>query len=107
MQAAPLRRRLFTAAMLTATAFLLPAAPALADYPERDVRIIVPFPAGGTADIAARVVAAELGKSWNKSVVVDNKAGAGGNVGTAEAARATADGYTPVSYTHLTLPTKA
>ena len=81
MQAAPLRRRLFTAAMLTATAFLLPAAPALADYPERDVRIIVPFPAGGTADIAARVVAAELGKSWNKSVAV--------------------------SYTHLTLPTKA
>ena len=94
MQAAPLRRRLLTAALLTTTAFLLPAAPALADYPERDVRIIVPFPAGGTADIAARVVAAELGKSWNKSVVVDNKAGAGGNVGSAEAARAAADGYT-------------
>ena len=57
------------------------ASPAFADYPEREVKIIVPFPAGGTADIAARVVAAELGKSWNKPLVVDNKAGAGGNVG--------------------------
>ncbi|AZS80343.1 tripartite tricarboxylate transporter substrate binding protein [Achromobacter spanius] len=92
---APLaRRRLLAAATLTAIALTLPAAQAQADYPERDVKIIVPFPAGGTTDIAARVVAAELGKTWNKPVVVDNKAGAGGNVGTAEAARATADGYT-------------
>ncbi|WP_054424936.1 Bug family tripartite tricarboxylate transporter substrate binding protein, partial [Achromobacter kerstersii] len=94
MQAPIVRCRLITAVCLMATALLLPAAHAHADYPERDVKIIVPFPAGGTADIAARVVAAELGKSWNKPVVVDNKAGAGGNVGTAEAARATADGYT-------------
>ncbi|CAB3682907.1 Bug family tripartite tricarboxylate transporter substrate binding protein [Achromobacter kerstersii] len=94
MQAPIVRCRLITAVCLMATALLLPAAQAHADYPERDVKIIVPFPAGGTADIAARVVAAELGKSWNKPVVVDNKAGAGGNVGTAEAARATADGYT-------------
>ncbi|MDQ8031446.1 MAG: tripartite tricarboxylate transporter substrate binding protein [Bordetella sp.] len=65
-----------------------------ASYPERDVRILVPFPAGGTADIAARTVAAELGKRWGRAVVVDNKAGAGGNVGTAEAARAKGDGYT-------------
>ncbi|CAB3640231.1 Bug family tripartite tricarboxylate transporter substrate binding protein [Achromobacter pestifer] len=94
MQAPPVHRRLFTAACLAATALMLPAAASAADYPDRDVKIIVPFPAGGTADIAARVVAAELGKSWNKSVVVDNKAGAGGNVGSAEAARAPADGYT-------------
>jgi tripartite-type tricarboxylate transporter receptor subunit TctC len=96
MHAAPVRGRsaaapLFAAALAAA---ILPAAPALADYPEREVRIIVPFPAGGTTDIAARVVAAELGKAWNKPVVVDNKAGAGGNVGTAEAARAAPDGYT-------------
>ncbi|MYZ44574.1 Bug family tripartite tricarboxylate transporter substrate binding protein [Schauerella aestuarii] len=64
------------------------------NYPTRDVRIVVPFPAGGTADIAARLVAAELGKTWGKPVVVDNKAGAGGNVGTADAARAPNDGYT-------------
>ena len=94
MHAPIARRRLIAAATLTAIALALPAAQANADYPERDVKIIVPFPAGGTADIAARVVAAELGKSWNKSVVVDNKAGAGGNVGSAEAARAPADGYT-------------
>nr|MDC6090297.1 tripartite tricarboxylate transporter substrate-binding protein [Achromobacter ruhlandii] len=87
MLAAPLRGRLALAACLAAAA-LLPAAARAADYPARDVRIIVPFPAGGTADIAARVVAAELGKAWGKAVVVDNKAGAGGNVGTAEAARA-------------------
>ncbi len=98
MHAAPARGRSALAVLCTATlaaaAFLLPAAPALADYPERDVKIIVPFPAGGTTDIAARIVAAELGKTWNKAVVVDNKAGAGGNVGTAEAARAAPDGYT-------------
>ena len=96
MHAAPVRGRSAAAALFAAAlaAITLPAAPALANYPEREVRIIVPFPAGGTTDIAARVVAAELGKTWNKPVVVDNKAGAGGNVGTAEAARATADGYT-------------
>ncbi|KGD99732.1 MFS transporter [Achromobacter sp. RTa] len=96
MHAAPVRGRSVTAALFAATlaAAVLPAAPALAEYPEREVRIIVPFPAGGTTDIAARVVAAELGKAWNKPVVVDNKAGAGGNVGTAEAARAAPDGYT-------------
>ncbi|GFN28616.1 MFS transporter [Achromobacter denitrificans] len=96
MHAAPVRGRSAAAALFAAAlaAIALPAAPAPANYPEREVRIIVPFPAGGTTDIAARVVAAELGKTWNKPVVVDNKAGAGGNVGTAEVARATADGYT-------------
>ena len=94
MLAAPLRGRLALAACLAAAALLPCGAARAADYPARDVRIIVPFPAGGTADIAARVVAAELGKAWGKAVVVDNKAGAGGNVGTAEAARASADGYT-------------
>ncbi len=95
MHAALARGRSVTAALFAAVlAAAVPATPALADYPEREVRIVVPFPAGGTTDIAARVVAAELGKTWNKPVVVDNKAGAGGNVGTAEAARAAPDGYT-------------
>ncbi|MFJ1302907.1 tripartite tricarboxylate transporter substrate binding protein [Pseudomonadota bacterium AL_CKDN230030165-1A_HGKHYDSX7] len=90
-----LRRR----ALALATCIAALAAPAAhadpaANYPDRDVRLLVPFPAGGTADIAARTVAAELGKRWKRAVVVDNKAGAGGNVGTAEAARAKGDGYT-------------
>ncbi|MBV7485755.1 tripartite tricarboxylate transporter substrate binding protein [Bordetella sp. BOR01] len=71
-----------------------PMAQAADAYPARQVTILVPFPAGGTTDIAARVVAAELGKTWKQPVVVENRAGAGGNVGTAEAARAEADGYT-------------
>ncbi|XXN15934.1 hypothetical protein QGN08_25680, partial [Achromobacter xylosoxidans] len=78
MLAAPLRGRLALAACLAAAALLPCAAGASTDYPARDVRIVVPFPAGGTADIAARVVAAELGKAWGKAVVVDNKAGGGG-----------------------------
>ena len=73
MLAAPLRGRLALAACLAAAALLPCGAARAADYPARDVRIIVPFPAGGTADIAARVVAAELGKAWGKAVVVDNK----------------------------------
>ncbi|MCZ8383364.1 hypothetical protein O9502_02825, partial [Achromobacter xylosoxidans] len=78
MLAAPLRGRLALAACLAAAALLPCAAGASTDYPARDVRIVVPFPAGGTADIAARVVAAELGKAWGKAVVVDNKAGGRG-----------------------------
>lgn len=81
-------------ALAAALAMISLNASAQEKYPERDVRIIVPFPAGGTADIAARTVAAELGKAWGRAVVVDNKAGAGGNVGTADAARQKNDGYT-------------
>mgnify|MGYP000262084082 FL=1 len=91
------RRILPALAAAVAVAGLIGTAPgvrAAENYPTRDVRIVVPFPAGGTADIAARLVAAELGKTWGKPVVVDNKAGAGGNVGTADAARAPNDGYT-------------
>lgn len=82
------------AALGAAALFAVAPAGAADDYPARQVTILVPFPAGGTTDIAARVVAAELGKAWNQPVVVDNRAGAGGNVGTAEAARARPDGYT-------------
>ena len=95
MLVVPLRLRTACAAFVAGACLALPAhAQDARGYPDREVRLLVPFPAGGTADIAARVVAAELGKAWGKAVVVDNKAGAGGNVGTAEAARAKADGYT-------------
>ncbi|WP_395711340.1 Bug family tripartite tricarboxylate transporter substrate binding protein [Reyranella sp.] len=63
-------------------------------YPSRPVTIVVPFPAGGSADLNGRTVAAQLTAALGQSFIVENKAGAGGNVGTAFAARAPADGYT-------------
>ena len=63
-------------------------------YPDRPVRMMVPFPPGGANDIVARLVAQKLSERWNKPVVIDNRAGAGGNIGTEIGARANLDGYT-------------
>jgi len=63
-------------------------------YPSKPVRVIVPFPAGGTTDIVARLVLQKLGELVGQSFIVDNKGGANGMIGTAEAARAAPDGYT-------------
>jgi tripartite-type tricarboxylate transporter receptor subunit TctC len=64
------------------------------DWPTRPIHIVVPFPAGGSADVQSRMIADELAKALGQPVIVDNKPGAGGNIGAAEAARAQADGYT-------------
>jgi len=76
--------------------FLLAAAgQAHADaYPAKQVRIVVPFPPGGTADILCRLVGDKLSATWGQSVIVDNRAGAGGNVGAEIVYRAEPDGYT-------------
>jgi tripartite-type tricarboxylate transporter receptor subunit TctC len=75
--------------------FLLAAVPAHADtWPTRAVRLIVPFPAGGPADTLARVIADKLSAQWGQPVVIENRAGAGGNIGAELAARAAPDGYT-------------
>lgn len=65
-----------------------------ADFPDKQITIIVPFPAGGTADIMARVVSQAAGKQFGQSIVVDNRGGAGGNIGAQAVARAKPDGYT-------------
>ena len=65
-------------------------------WPSKPVRLIVPFPAGSTPDIVGRVLGQKLSDAWHQPVVIDNKTGAGGNIGTAEAAHAAPDGYTLV-----------
>ena len=75
---------------------LMAAGPAFAQgaYPGKQVRMIVPFPAGGSADILCRIAGEKLGAAWNQPVIIDNRAGAGGNVGAEIAYRAEPDGYT-------------
>ncbi len=75
---------------------LLLAAPAFAQnaWPQKQVRVVVPFPAGGSNDTLCRIVAEKLGTAWNQPVIIDNRAGAGGNVGAEIAFRAEPDGYT-------------
>jgi tripartite-type tricarboxylate transporter receptor subunit TctC len=63
-------------------------------YPEKPVRIVVPYGAGGNFDIIARLLALHLSDRWGKAVVIENKAGANGNIGTAEVSRSAPDGYT-------------
>jgi tripartite-type tricarboxylate transporter receptor subunit TctC len=67
---------------------------ARAEYPERQVTMIVCFPAGGGTDIAARLINTQLGEALGKPVIIENRGGAGGNIGIAAAARAGGDGYT-------------
>ncbi|MCX8115990.1 MAG: tripartite tricarboxylate transporter substrate-binding protein, partial [Burkholderiaceae bacterium] len=80
---------------LAAAACALLAQSAVAQsYPSKPVRIVVPFPAGGTTDIVARLVGSELQKMWGQPVVIENRGGAGGNIGTDVVAKSPADGYT-------------
>src|SRR5688500_6035664 len=68
-------------------------------FPEKPVRFIVPFPPGGGTDTLARILAAKLGEQWGQQVVIDNRAGAQGNIGTAAGAKAAPDGYT-ITFAH-------
>jgi len=91
----------------------LPFAARAQEYPARVVRIIVPFPPGGTADVMPRIIADWLSRKWGQSVIVENRTGAGGNIGAEAVAKADPDGYTLLSapppplvinqnlYTHL------
>src|SRR6266568_2259280 len=85
--------RLLLALVLVA-AFLAPTAGSAQNYPNRPVRIVVPFPAGGPADGLGRVLADQLNKTWGQPVIIENRGGAGGNLGAEVVARAAPDGYT-------------
>ena len=82
------------AILIAASALILQPSAVAQSYPDRPVRIIVAFPAGGTLDTLARIIAQKLGDTWGQSVLVENRPGAGGNIGAASAARAAPDGYT-------------
>ncbi len=89
-----MKRRSFTQSTLAAfTAMALPAW-AQDKYPSKPVTYIVPFPAGGTTDILGRLIGQKLGPVLGTTIVIDNKGGAGGSVGSEVASRAAADGYT-------------
>ena len=83
------------ACLLAGVAALLPTGPAHAQaYPTRAVKMVVPFPPGGSLDIAGRLIAQKLTDAWGQPVVVENRPGAGGNIGADFVAKSPADGYT-------------
>src|ERR1700751_3209433 len=65
-----------------------------ANYPSQNIKIIVPFPAGGTADTLPRLVADKLRQKWSQTIIIENRSGAGGNIGAEAVASSRADGYT-------------
>ncbi len=84
----PTLRAAFAALLLTAATL------SFAQYPNKPVRLVVPYPAGGGTDIMARAISAKLSETWGMQVVVDNRGGGGTIIGTEIAARSSADGYT-------------
>ena len=88
--AATLRR---IASLVIALAALTTTAASAQSYPSQPIRIVVPFPPGGGTDILSRLLAQKLNEAWSQSVVVDNRAGAGGTIGSALVAKSTGDGY--------------
>ena len=91
-----MQKRTFLAAALAVAVLGSPMSAALAqgDYPSRPVKIVVPFPAGGTSDLMGRAIAEELSKQLKQPFVVENKGGAGGAIGSEQVAKAAPDGYT-------------
>jgi len=90
-----LRKFASVAACIAAAAAVFPCAvSAQSEYPNKPLRLIVPFPPGGSTDIIGRIVAQRLGEKLGQQIIVDNRGGAGGTIGTDAAAKAAPDGYT-------------
>jgi tripartite-type tricarboxylate transporter receptor subunit TctC len=87
-------RHLWRVAVIAAVALCGVQGASAQKYPDRPVRLIVPFPAGGSIDTLGRLVADKLGALWGQSMFVENRPGAGGNIGTEVAAQSAPDGYT-------------
>jgi tripartite-type tricarboxylate transporter receptor subunit TctC len=88
------RRASALLALVLVATFIAPDPGRAQSYPNRPVRLVVPFPAGGPADALGRVLADQLNKVWGQPVIIENRGGAGGNLGSEVVARAAPDGYT-------------
>ena len=100
-----MKKRLFTLTLSAAVAALATGAPLTAAaqaWPSKPVRMVIPFPAGGATDIIGRVIGQKLGAALGQQVVIDNKPGAGGTIGSDMVAKAPADGYTILMATSST-----
>ena len=90
-----MKLKVFAARLCLAALAFGPFAPAMAQaFPDKPVRLIVPYPAGGSVDFVARVMQAQLQEVWRQPVIVDNRGGASGMIGSAAVAKAVPDGYT-------------
>jgi tripartite-type tricarboxylate transporter receptor subunit TctC len=89
-----MKRRNFTRSLVALPAAALPFSALAQSYPSKPIKLIVPFPAGGATDILARALSQKLGEKIGQTVVVDNRPGAGGTIGSDAAAKSAADGYT-------------
>jgi tripartite-type tricarboxylate transporter receptor subunit TctC len=85
---------LFAALGIAAYSPVLHAQATATAYPEKSIRLVVPFAAGGALDVVARIIGQKITYSWGRQIVIDNRLGAGGNIGAEFVARAPADGYT-------------
>ena len=104
MKTMQLQIRMIVAAVVCV---LFAASAAAQPYPSKPIRLMVPFPPGGSTDIVARIVAQKLGTQLGQQLVIENRGGAGGTLGTAVVAKAPADGYNLVvgtTSTHVVAP---